>query len=137
MKTLPNRQLKCLIMEPSGIIAAELEDELRFAFDAKVYTGSSINCDDDFDIAILDCPVLIPAFLGLIDQLRSKTRAFVFTHTYNIPGEVVLTDILHRQLPKPYPMICLVELVAELIDHIDFGNTIQAEGLLISSKCQV
>lgn len=123
MKTLPNRQLKCLIIEPSGIIAAELEDELRFAFDAKVYADPCKTFDEDFDIAILDCPTSMTVFLGLIDQLRTKTRAFVFTHTHELPIEVAVKDIVYRNVPKPYPMTSVLNLISDLIDEMDFRDT--------------
>ena len=122
MKTLPDRQLKCLIIEPSGIIAAELEDELRFAFDAKVYAGPTENFEEVFDIAILDCPTSMTAFLGLIDRLKTKTRAFVFTRTHNLPIDAALSDIVYRNLDKPYLMNSLLDMVSELIDQMDLGN---------------
>ena len=122
MKTLSNRQLKCLIIESSGIIAAELEDELRFAFDAKIVPSSSL--PENIDIAILDCPTSLPALLSLVDKLRTKTSAFVLTHTHDLPVEVVLKDIVYRNLPKPYPMIAVVNLVSELIDQMDFNKTV-------------
>jgi hypothetical protein len=124
MKTLPNRQLKCLIMESSGIIAVELEDELRFAFDAKIIPLSNHSEPENIDIAILDCPTSVPVFLSLIEQLRTKTRAFIFTHTDDLPFEVALTDIIYRNLPKPYPMRSVVSLVSDLIDQIDFGDAV-------------
>ena len=127
MKTLAHRQLKCLIIEASGIIAAELEDELRFAFDAKIMPMSHAslhkNTDENVDIAILDCPTSMPELLSLIDQLRGKTSAFVFTHTYDLPLEVALKDIVFRNLPKPYAMIAVVNLVSELIDQMDFNKS--------------
>ena len=123
MKTLNHRQLRCLIIESSGIIAAELEDELRFAFDAKIIPLSQPSLPVTIDIAILDCPTSLPAFLSLIDQLRAKTSAFVLTHTHDLPFEVVLKDIVYRNLPKPYSMNAVVNLVSELIDQMDFNKT--------------
>ena len=123
MKTMTNRQLKCLIIESSGIIAAELEDEMRFAFDAKIVPSSSPTPPEDIDIAILDCPTSMPALLSIIDKLRTKTSAFVLTHTHDLPFEVVLKGIVYRNLPKPYSMRAVVKLVSELIDQMDFNKT--------------
>ena len=123
MKTLPNRQLKCLIVESSGIIAAELEDELRFAFDAKIIPLSHPVSPEDIDIAILDCPISMPVLLSLVDQLRAKTRAFIFTHTHDLPFEVVQKDIVYRNVPKPYPMTSVLNVISDLIDEMGLRDT--------------
>lgn len=124
MKTRPDRQLHCLIIESSGIIAGELEDELRFAFDAKFIRPSEQDPLESIDIAILDCPVSTNAFLDLVDQFKTKTRAFVFTHTHDLPVDSALHDIVYRKLSKPYLMRSIVDTVSELIDQIDLGKTV-------------
>jgi hypothetical protein len=127
MITSAIRQLRCLIIEPSGIIAAELEEELRSAFNAEIVQwlpngAVQPEADGTYDLTILDCPVSMPAFLGMVEKLRLNTKAFVFTHTHNMVPQDRLSGLLYRQLPKPYSIAAFLELVSELLANINIGT---------------
>jgi DNA-binding response OmpR family regulator len=130
MITSANHRLRCLIIEHSGIIAAELETELRSAFNAEIVQWlpngvAQQVADGEYDIIILDCPVSMPAFLNTVEKLRFNAKAFVFTHTHTIAPQDALRGLLFRELAKPYPIGVLLNLVSELLQILNTGTPVQ------------
>jgi hypothetical protein len=113
-------QLKLLIVEPECILAGELADELRMAFDADVVTVANMETHQELPahvhLAVLDCPPSFPALNALFAKTLNLSNNFIITHTHDLVPNVIPQGLNAIWLVKPYRMEALVEAARHLLD---------------------
>ena len=118
-------QLRLLVVEPECILAGELADELRMAFNAEVVTIANIEAYQEpqthVHLAVLDCPPSLPALNVLFAKTLKLSNNFIVTHTHDLHTDDLAQGMIPQGLNaiwliKPYRIEALVEAAKHLLE---------------------